>query len=125
MVDVRFREVVIDCADPPTLAKWWSDFTGYAPRTTRDDWSTIESPDKAMIIGFQKVPEGKVVKNRVHLDVRVGTGLVGQERLAALEAECARLLALGASRGELLLADGVNESCQVMQDVEGNEFCLD
>src|SRR6478672_10323059 len=65
MVDVRFREVVIDCADPPTLAKWWSDFTGYAPRTTRGDWSTIESPDKAMIIGFQKVPEGKVVKNRM------------------------------------------------------------
>jgi hypothetical protein len=40
---------------------------------------------------FQRVPEGKVVKNRLHLDVRVGTGLVGEERLAALEAECARL----------------------------------
>ena len=67
----------------------------------------------------------KVVKNRLHLDVRVGSGLVGDERLAVLEAECARLVALGAVRVQLLLADGVNESCLVMQDVEGNEFCLD
>jgi hypothetical protein len=66
-----------------------------------------------------------VVKNRVHLDVRVGTGLVGEERLAKLEAECARLLALGAVRVRLLLADGHSESCIVMQDIEGNEFCLD
>jgi hypothetical protein len=74
---------------------------------------------------FQRVPEGKVVKNRVHLDVRVGTGLVGEERLAVLEAECARLVELGATRVRLLVADEENESCMVMQDVEGNEFCLD
>jgi hypothetical protein len=74
---------------------------------------------------FQRVPEGKVVKNRVHLDVRAGTGLVGDERLAVLEAECARLVALGAVRVRLLPADGYNESCLVMQDIEGNEFCLD
>ena len=74
---------------------------------------------------FQRVPEGKVVKNRVHVDARVGTGMVGEERLAALEAECARLIAIGAVRVRLLRADGVNESCLVMQDIEGNEFCLD
>jgi hypothetical protein len=50
---------------------------------------------------------------------------VGEERLAALEAECARLVPLGAVRVRLLTADGHNESCLVMQDVEGNEFCLD
>jgi hypothetical protein len=61
----------------------------------------------------------------VHLDVRVGTGLAGEERLARLEAECARLVALGAVRVRLLPADDENESCIVMQDVEGNEFCLD
>ena len=61
----------------------------------------------------------------MHLDVRVGTGLVGAARLAALESECARLVELGAVRGRLLLADEHNESCQLMQDVEGNEFCLD
>ncbi|MEY7977609.1 VOC family protein, partial [Streptomyces pilosus] len=74
---------------------------------------------------FQRVPEGKVVKNRVHLDVRVGTGLVGAERLAALEAESERLVALGAVQERVLLADEYNESCIVMRDVEGNEFCLD
>jgi len=57
--------------------------------------------------------------------VRVGTGLVGDERVAALEAECARLVALGAVRMRLLPADGMDESSLVMQDVEGNEFCLD
>jgi hypothetical protein len=57
--------------------------------------------------------------------VRVGTGLAGEERLAALEAECARLVALGAVRVRLLRADDFNESCLLMQDVEGNEFDLD
>ncbi|BEK86588.1 hypothetical protein GCM10010198_77100 [Nocardia seriolae] len=56
---------------------------------------------------------------------QAGTGLVGEERVAALEAECARLLELGAVRVRLLRADGFDESCLVMQDVEGNEFCLD
>jgi hypothetical protein len=65
------------------------------------------------------------VKNKVHLDVRVGTGLVGDERVAALEAECARLVALGGERVRLLEADGINESCLVMRDVEGHVFCLD
>jgi hypothetical protein len=74
---------------------------------------------------FQRVPEGKVVKNRLHLDVRVGTGLVGEERPAAFEAESARLVALGAVRVRLLPADDDNESCLVMQDIEGNEFDLD
>ncbi|CAN5556024.1 hypothetical protein BH10ACT8_BH10ACT8_17990 [soil metagenome] len=74
---------------------------------------------------FQRVPEGKVVKNRVHLDVRVGTGMVGEERVEALQAECARLVELGAVVVRLLRADGYNESCLLMQDVEGNEFCLD
>jgi hypothetical protein len=59
---------------------------------------------------FQRVPEGKVVKNRLHPDVRVGTGLVGEERLATLEDECARLVALGAIRLRLLPADDDNES---------------
>jgi hypothetical protein len=72
---------------------------------------------------FQRVPEGKLVKNRLHLDVRVGTGLVGEERLSALEAERTRLIPHGAVRVRLLY-DGT-DSCIVMQDIEGNEFCLD
>ncbi len=57
--------------------------------------------------------------------MRVGTGLVGEERLAVLEAECARPVALGAVRVRLMPADDENESCIAMQDVEGNEFRLD
>ncbi len=56
--------------------------------------------------------------------MRAGTGLVGAERLATLETECARLVALGAVRMRLLAADDENESCLVMHDIEGNEFCL-
>lgn len=61
----------------------------------------------------------------MRLDVRAGTGLVGEERLATLEAECARLVALGAVHERTLYADEDNESCIVMRDIEGNEFCLD
>ena len=78
-----------------------------------------------MVVSTYSLAESKVVKNRLHLDVRVGTGLVGEERLATLEAECARLVALGAVQVRVLRADGVYESCIVMQDIEGNEFCLD
>ena len=55
----------------------------------------------------------------------VGVGLVGDERVSVLEAEGARLVALGATRLHLLPADEEDEACLVMQDVEGNEFCLD
>lgn len=72
---------------------------------------------------LQHVPEGKVAKNRVHLDVRVGAGFKGEERLAALEAEFARLVPLGATRVRLLY-DGT-DSCIVMQEIEVNELCLD
>jgi Glyoxalase-like domain len=71
------------------------------------------------------VPEVKTVKNQLHLDVRVGMGLTGDERVAALEAEATRLETLGGRRLRLLPADEENEACLVMQDVEGNEFCLD
>jgi hypothetical protein len=92
----------------------------------RDSWFACSDPSGVgPRLYFQRVPEGKIVKNRVHLCVRVGAGLVGEERLAALEAECARLVPLGVARMRLLPADDDNESTLVMQDIEGNEFCLD
>ena len=144
MASVRQIQVTFDCAEPERVARFWCEALGYVappPPEGFETWaaynSTLpaEQQDAAFVctdpsgagprLYFQRVPEGKVAKNRVHLDVRVGTGLVGQERLAALEAECARLLPLGAVRGRLLLADEDNESCLNMQDIEGNEFCLD
>ena len=68
MVDVRFHMVVIDCSDPRSLATFWEGFTGYERRSDEEDWVSIYSPDDSMRIGFQQVPEGKVVKNRVHID---------------------------------------------------------
>ena len=127
MASIRQIQVTFDCAEPERVARFWCEVLGYV-MPSPDGGSASACMDPSGVgprLFFQRVPEGKVVKNRLHLDVRVGTGLVGEERLAALEAECARLLPLGASRVRLLRADGFNESCLVMQDVEGNEFCLD
>jgi hypothetical protein len=60
--------VVIDRADPRSLAAFWESFTGYERRSDHEDWVSIYTPDGSMRIGFQQVPEGKVVKNWVHLD---------------------------------------------------------
>jgi len=144
MALVKKFQVTFDCADPQRVARFWCEALGYVvppPPQGFDSWDDFDRSLPAERQGaafacidptgvgprlfFQRVPEGKVVKNRLHLDLRVGTGLVGDERVAALEAECARLVPLGASRVQLLLADGFDESCLVMQDIEGNEFCLD
>ncbi|MFG3260011.1 VOC family protein [Streptomyces sp. NPDC048172] len=141
---VRQVQITFDCASPERVARFWCEVLGYVVPPPPDGFATWDAYNDSLApedrdasfvcqdpsgagprLFFQRVPEGKTVKNRVHLDVRVGTGLVGEERLAALEAECARLVPLGAVRVRLLLADENDESCLVMQDVEGNEFCLD
>jgi hypothetical protein len=129
MAPVKQVQVTFDCAEPERLARFWCEVLGYvlpSPPPEDQGWSACSDP---MGVGprlfFQRVPEGKVVKNRVHLDVRVGTGLVGEERLATLQAESARLVELGAVQVRVLLADEENESCILMQDIEGNEFDLD
>ena len=137
-------QVTFDCANPELVARFWCEVLGYVVPPPPDGFAGWDDYDRSLPaerqgaafacvdpegvgprLFFQRVPEGKVVKNRVHLDVRVGTGLVGDERVAALETECARLIPLGATRVQLLPADDENESCLVMQDIEGNEFCLD
>ncbi|GAA1501710.1 VOC family protein [Terrabacter terrae] len=141
---VRQVQVTFDCADPERVARFWCEVLGYEvppPPPGFDSWGDFDRslpPERqgsafacqdptgaGPRLYFQKVPEGKVVKNRVHLDVRVGTGLTRKERVDALEAEAARLEPLGATRVRLLVSDDYEESCLVMQDVEGNEFCLD
>ncbi|MCX5144996.1 VOC family protein [Streptomyces sp. NBC_00338] len=144
MSKIKQFQVTFDCADPERVARFWCEVLGYVvppppegfagwdefnqslpPERQGADFVCVDPTGVGPRMYFQRVPEGKAVKNRVHLDVRVGAGLVGEERLAALEAECARLVPLGAVRGQLQLADEENESCLGMQDVEGNEFCLD
>src|SRR5438477_3641172 len=144
MSAIKKFQATFDCAEPERLARFWCEVLGYVmpppPEgfTTWDDFNRTLPPEKQGAwsacsdpsgvgprLYFQRVPEGKIVKNRVHLDVRVGTGLVGAERLAALTAERDRLIALGAVEVLLQEADDVNESCIWMNDVEGNDFCLD
>jgi hypothetical protein len=144
MASVKQIQVTFDCAEPERVARFWCEVLGYVVPPPPEGFATWDDFNRALPpehqgsafacidpsgagprLFFQRVPEGKVVKNRLHLDVRVGTGLVGEERLAALEAECARLVPLGAVRVRLLPADGDNESCLLMQDIEGNEFDLD
>lgn len=108
--------VVVDCADAVTLAAFWKEALGWEYRTQRPDegWVTIQPPggDAAMSIGFGAVPEGKVVKNRVHLDIRPSPGVTWAE-------ERARLEALGAATLKYF-----EDAHYFMADPEGNEFCL-
>ncbi|GAA1522257.1 VOC family protein [Streptomyces albidochromogenes] len=139
-------QVTYDCADPGAQAEFWAHALGYRvqpPPEGFSDWATaltacgvppehhndrsaITDPDgKGPRVYFQKVPEGKTVKNRLHLDVRAAPGLTGDVRMAALEEEATRLEALGAKRLTRLEPNGVDEGIIVMTDPEGNEFCLD
>jgi hypothetical protein len=144
MATAKQVQVTFDCADPRAVAEFWKAVLGYVDPPTPpgfESWDAFEHSLPVERQGsawacqdpqgvgprlfFQRVPETKVVKNRQHLDVRVAVGLTGDERVSALEAEASRLEALGAQRLRLLAADEENEACLVMQDVEGNEFCLD
>ncbi|MFJ7056844.1 VOC family protein [Streptomyces microflavus] len=144
MATLRKLQITFDCAQPERLARFWCEVLGYVVPPMPEGFDTWADYDRSLPpeqqgawfactdpsgvgprLFFQRVPEGKTAKNRVHIDVRAGTGLVGEERLATLEAERDRLVALGAVCERVMVADEENESCIVMQDIEGNEFCLD
>jgi catechol 2,3-dioxygenase-like lactoylglutathione lyase family enzyme len=112
VVDVRFREVVIDCLDPPALATFWAGFTGYERLSTSEDWVAIGTPEGDFIIGFQRVPEPRRGKNRVHLDFAAA-----DEEGTAREIE-----AMGAER--LWVGEDPEDPFVVLADPEGNEFCI-
>jgi hypothetical protein len=139
-------QVTFDSADPGAHAAFWAEALHYVlqppppefeswdaaldawgvPPANRNDRSAVIDPDgNGPRLFFQKVPEPKTAKNRVHLDLRAAAGVPPEGRSDALEAECARLVALGARRVQRLEPDAINDVCIVMQDPEGNEFCLD
>jgi hypothetical protein len=95
-------DIVVDCADPDRVARFWMvALSGY---------------------DFTWVPEPKVAKNRLHLDIKVGRRLSGGERRERIEAEVARLSAAGATVARQV--DEPDGFWIVMHDVEGNEFCV-
>jgi hypothetical protein len=143
----RDVQITFDCADPAGLAAFWAEALGYrlqdpppgfasweqaleamdVPPERRNDASAVVDPDgSGPRLFFQRVPEGKQVKNRVHLDVRAAPGLTGDARMAALEAEAERLVSHGATRLERYEpAPPLGAGHLVLADPEGNEFCLD
>jgi catechol 2,3-dioxygenase-like lactoylglutathione lyase family enzyme len=139
-------QVTFDCADPAALSRFWCEVLGYrldsppppyesweealdafgVPEENRNDASACVDPDgQGPRLFFQKVPEGKSRKNRVHIDVRAAPGLRGDDRMAALEQRCEALVTLGAARVARQEPGGMSFGHIVMQDPEGNEFCLD
>lgn len=117
MTPVPHVHIGIDCADPAALAPFWAAALGYevGELLPGGTYLPLVPPDDShTAVYFQKVPEEKVVKNRLHLDLRTP----GAEELIE------RLVGLGASR-QGPPQDG--SSCdwwQVMLDPVGNEFCV-
>ncbi len=114
---LRLGEIVIDCADHETVVAFWLAAMGdYARVDVNEQYVAIAPVEEGIgrpAILFQKVPEPKTVKNRVHLDLR------GE----SMAAEVARLRTLGATLiAERTLGEGVRWT--VMADPEGNEFCV-
>lgn len=140
-------QVVIDCADPDSLARFWSEALHYKlqdPPSGFDSWETflrsrgipeadwnsasaIVDPDGVgPRIYFQRVPEPKTVKNRLHLDLNVSgpPGTPTEERRPRVDAEAERLLKLGATIMRPGTVSEPDEYWVVLQDPEGNEFCV-
>jgi hypothetical protein len=138
-------QVVFDAHDPPALAAFWGEAIGYKeedppegfdsweawaeasdlPREEWDNYASRVDPDGVgPRLFFQRVPEPKTAKNRVHLDLSVsgGRGTPIEERRRQVEAAVDRFVAAGATR--LQAYDEAGQYWVVMQDPEGNEFCL-
>jgi hypothetical protein len=149
--EARKFQLTIDCAQPDRLVRFWAAALGYVVEpppagaaTWREYWLSIGVPAEELGEGdcadsiidpagrgpriwFQQVPEPKVGKNRLHLDLKIGGDRTDRplaERRARIEAEVTRLRSLGA---ELVRRDdvvGVDHYYVVMADPESNEFCV-
>lgn len=137
-------QVVFDAAEPEKLGAFWALALGYVTDSIPpqfasleeflramgvpeekfgDQWALVDPAGEGPRLFFQRVPEGKVAKNRVHLDVRVaGPEVTGDSRDQLIEAHVARLVKAGAS-----VAGRQDEPLgrsRVLRDPEGNEFCV-
>jgi hypothetical protein len=144
-------QVTIDCRDPGRLVRFWSEALGYVSEPPPDGFTSwfeywrskgipedeLGSPDDdddiAVIdpdgvgprIWFQPVPEDKIVKNRLHLDIMfVDRSLPKAEKKRLIDTEVSRLVELGASVFRVLDGGDSEYYGVVLQDPEGNEFCV-
>jgi len=115
---IRIQAIDIDSSDPGALARFWEAALGWRITYEEPDEVVLEPPAGSAEEGvvpdllFLKVPEGKSVKNRLHLDLRP------ENR----DAEVSRLEALGARRVDI--GQGSEGTWVVLADPEGNEFCV-
>jgi hypothetical protein len=119
----KFTELAIDCADPRGLARFWCSVLDYEVQDEDDGVVTVGPPAAPggqnhrgplpPVLTFARVPEGKTVKNRLHLDVSPAD----REQ----DEEVRRLLGLGARHADVGQGE---ESWVVLADPEGNEFCV-
>ena len=137
-------QVTFDSRDPVTHAAFWAAALGYGQQPPPPDFSSWEDwarefgipenewGDTAAIVDpdgdgprvyFQRVPEPKTAKNRMHLDINIADrSLSPEERLVQLDTEVERLIGLGATRVSSF--DEPKGVWTVMLDPEGNEFCV-
>jgi hypothetical protein len=136
---------VFDCADPQLLGAFWATALGYVERPPPADYATWQEYDAAHGISddeanagfalvdpagtgptvfFQRVPEGKVAKNRVHIDIRASQGAPNEARSRRCVEERVRELT---EAGAVLLYRSPNpdeDYFVTLADPEGNEFCV-
>ncbi len=111
----KFLATVMDCRDPLALSKFWQLILGgdVDSRTETSEWVALSGVPGLGYLGFQKVPERKAVKNRVHVDVDV----------ESIDDAVAAAVALGAKKVAGVIEEQTNWF-QVMLDPDGNEFCF-
>ena len=122
----KFTELAIDCADPAALARFWCAVLDYEVRDGDEEEGVVTIGSRAVpegrsrpgpvppVLTFARVPEGKAVKNRLHLDVNP----TDREQ----DDEVRRLLDLGARHADV--GQTGEESWVCLADPEGNEFCV-
>ena len=107
--------VVLDCTDPDRLAEFWKAAIGYEEVARDGAYIGLRARDGSRpTLVLQRVPEPKVVKNRVHIDVFADDFAVDLERM----------LALGATTLVPAHLESDGATLTVLADPEGNEFCL-
>jgi predicted enzyme related to lactoylglutathione lyase len=113
-VTTSLDSFVIDCADHDLVGRFWASVLDWKVVEQDDEGTEIADPaDRARPLLFVVVPEAKSVKNRIHIDLRPS---------ASMAAEVERVLGLGATvQGRV---DEGGSFWTVMQDPEGNEFCV-
>ncbi len=114
-MSLRIEQLNIDAHDPDALSRWWARVLGWTVRhdpRDPDEWPVVPpAPEDGPELLFVAVPEIKMVKNRLHLDLRPDDQ----------GAEVDRLIAHGATRANVGQGE---QTWVVLADPEGNEFCV-